>query len=212
MENRSERKMTPAKALLVACALAGAITAAAAQDWPTRPITLVVPFAAGGPTDVLGRVLAQRMDELIGQQIVVEDVAGAGGTTGASRLAKAAPDGHHALLGNIATHAYSQTLYKKPPYDAAGDFAPVGLVAGGPPGCWSPARIFRSQRCRNSWPTRRRTRRRCIMAPPASAPAPTSPASCSTWPWAPASPTFPIAAAARRCRTSWEAASIFCAT
>jgi tripartite-type tricarboxylate transporter receptor subunit TctC len=124
--------MTSAKALLAACALAGAVPAASAQDWPTRPITLVVPFAAGGPTDVLGRVRAQRMDEFIGQQIVVENVVGAGGTTGASRVAKAAPDGHHALLGNIATHAYSQTLYKKPPYDAAGDFAPVGLVAGGP--------------------------------------------------------------------------------
>ena len=81
---------------------------------------------------MLGRVLAQRIGELIGQQIVVENVVGAGGTTGASRVAKAAPDGHQALLGNIATHAYSQTLYKKPPYDAAGDFAPVGLVAGGP--------------------------------------------------------------------------------
>src|SRR5262249_59775295 len=95
-------------------------------------MTLVVPFAAGGPTDVLGRMLAQRMGELIGQQIVVENVAGAGGTTGASRVARAAPDGHQALLGNIATHAYSQTLYKQPPYHAASDFAPVGLVAGGP--------------------------------------------------------------------------------
>jgi tripartite-type tricarboxylate transporter receptor subunit TctC len=124
--------MTPGKALLMACALAGAIPAASAQDWPARPMTLVVPFAAGGPTDVLGRMLAQRMGELIGQQIVVENVAGAGGTTGASRVARAAPDGHQALLGNIATHAYSQTLYKQPPYDAASDFAPVGLVAGGP--------------------------------------------------------------------------------
>lgn len=120
---------TVAFVLVAVLALVGA---AAAQDWPIRPVTMVVPFAAGGPTDVLGRVLAQRMGELIGQQIVVENVAGAGGTTGASRVAKAMPDGHQALLGNIATHAYSQTLYKKPPYDAAGDFAPVGLVAGGP--------------------------------------------------------------------------------
>ncbi len=104
---------------------------AQAQDWPARPVTLVIPFAAGGPTDVLGRVLAQRMSELLSQQIVIENVAGAGGTTGASRIARAAPDGYQALLGNIATHAYSQTLYKRPPYDAATDFAPVGLVAGG---------------------------------------------------------------------------------
>ncbi len=114
----------------LAVLLAGAI-AARAQDWPARPVTLVIPFAAGGPTDVLGRVLAQRMSELLSQQIVVENVAGAGGTTGANRIAKAAPDGYQALLGNIATHAYSQTLYKKPLYDAAHDFAPVGLVAGG---------------------------------------------------------------------------------
>jgi tripartite-type tricarboxylate transporter receptor subunit TctC len=94
-------------------------------------LTLVIPFAAGGPTDVLGRVLAQRMSELLSQQIIVENVAGAGGTTGANRIAKSTPDGYQALLGNIATHAYSQTLYKKPLYDAANDFAPVGLVAGG---------------------------------------------------------------------------------
>ncbi len=102
-----------------------------AQEWPARPLTLVIPFAAGGPTDVLGRVLAQRMSEMLSQQIVIENVAGAGGTTGASRIARAAADGHQALLGNIATHAYSQTLYKRLPYDAVADFAPVGLVAGG---------------------------------------------------------------------------------
>ncbi|MCC6776836.1 MAG: tripartite tricarboxylate transporter substrate binding protein BugD [Hyphomicrobiales bacterium] len=103
-----------------------------AQIWPSRPLTMVIPFAAGGPTDVLGRVLAQRLVELLGQQVIVENIAGAGGTTGAARVAKAAPDGYQVVLGNIATHAYSQTLYKKPLYDAAADFAPVGLVAGGP--------------------------------------------------------------------------------
>lgn len=102
------------------------------QSWPSRPLTMVIPFAAGGPTDVLGRVLAQRLGELLGQQVIVENIAGAGGTTGAARVAKAAPDGYQVVLGNIATHAYSQTLYKKPLYDAAADFAPVGLVAGGP--------------------------------------------------------------------------------
>jgi len=108
-----------------------AVAAAWAQDWPARPVTLVIPFAAGGPTDVLGRILAQRMSELLSQQIVIENVAGAGGTTGAGRVARASPDGYQALLGNIATHAYSQTLYKRRPYDAVTDFAPVGLVAGG---------------------------------------------------------------------------------
>ena len=102
-----------------------------AQDWPVRPVTLVIPFAAGGPTDILGRLLAQRMSESLSQQVVVENIAGAGGTTGAARIARAAPDGYQALLGNVATHAYSQTLYKRPPYDAVADFAPVGVVAGG---------------------------------------------------------------------------------
>ncbi|MGE0037052.1 MAG: Bug family tripartite tricarboxylate transporter substrate binding protein [Xanthobacteraceae bacterium] len=115
----------------IAVGLLMTVAAARAQDWPARPVTLVVPFAAGGPTDVLGRVLAQRMGELLSQQIVIENVVGAGGTTGASRIARAAPDGHQALLGNIATHAFSQTLYKRPPYDAIADFAPVGLVPGG---------------------------------------------------------------------------------
>ena len=93
---------------------------------------MVIPFAAGGPTDVLGRVLAQRMGDILGEQIVVENVGGAGGTAGSARIARAAPDGYQLLLGNIATHAYSQTLYKHPLYNAATDFAPVGLVAGGP--------------------------------------------------------------------------------
>lgn len=127
---RHHTKMRVALAGLWASLL---VTAALGQshDWPTRPITLVIPFAAGGPTDILGRLLAQRMGELLSQQIVVENVAGAGGTTGASRIARALPDGYQALLGNIATHAYSQTLYKRPPYDATAEFAPVGLIAGG---------------------------------------------------------------------------------
>ena len=113
-----------------------------AQEWPARPVTLVIPFAAGGPTDVLGRVLAQRMSELLSQQIVIENVAGAGGTTGASRIARAAPDGHQVLLGNIATHAYSQTLYKRPPYDAA-PTSRRWASSPAAPGCWWCARTCR---------------------------------------------------------------------
>jgi tripartite-type tricarboxylate transporter receptor subunit TctC len=105
---------------------------AGAQDWPARPVTLVVPFAAGGPIDVGGRVLAQRLTEILGRQIVVENVGGAGGSTGASRVAKAPPDGYQVLLGNIATQAFSQSLHKKPPYDAVVDFAPVGLTVEQP--------------------------------------------------------------------------------
>jgi putative tricarboxylic transport membrane protein len=103
---------------------------AAAQDWPTRPVTVVVPFAAGGPIDLVARIVAPRMSESLGQQVVVENVGGAGGIVGASRVAKAESDGYMALVGNTATHTYSQLLQKKPPYDAVADFVPSGLVVG----------------------------------------------------------------------------------
>ena len=103
--------------------------AALAQNYPAKPVTMVIPFAAGGPTDVLGRVMAQRMSELLGQQVVVENVGGAGGMTGSKRVADAAPDGYNFVLGTVGTHAQSQTIYKKPLYNAATDFTPVALIA-----------------------------------------------------------------------------------
>jgi tripartite-type tricarboxylate transporter receptor subunit TctC len=102
---------------------------AIAQDYPARPITMVIPFAAGGPTDVLGRVVAARMSEILGQQVVVENVGGAGGMTGSKRVATAAPDGYQVVLGTVGTHAQGQTLYKKPQYDSVAEFAPVALLA-----------------------------------------------------------------------------------
>jgi len=105
---------------------------AAAQDWPTRPITLIVPFAAGGGVDVSARIQAQRMSELLGQSIIVENVAAAAGMAGGQRVAKAAPDGYTFLIGNSGTHAYNQSLYKKPLYNAATDFQPVGLMTESP--------------------------------------------------------------------------------
>ena len=102
--------------------------AALAQEWPSRPITMLVPFAAGGPVDVSGRIIAQRLSEVLGRQIVVENVGGAGGMTGSNRVAKAPPDGYQFVLGNIATHAFSQSLHKKPLYDSVAEFAPVGLT------------------------------------------------------------------------------------
>jgi tripartite-type tricarboxylate transporter receptor subunit TctC len=110
-------------------ALAAFTASAAAQPYPTRPVTMVIPFAAGGPTDVLGRVMAQRMSEILGQQVVVENVTGAGGMTGGVRVKNAPPDGYQFVLGTVGTHAQNQTLYKKPAYDAASDFAPVALIA-----------------------------------------------------------------------------------
>jgi tripartite-type tricarboxylate transporter receptor subunit TctC len=100
-----------------------------AQDWPTRPVTMVVPFGAGGGTDVVARILVPRLSEILRQQVVVENVGGAGGMTGSNRVARAAPDGYQVVIGVTGTHAQNQSLYKKPLYDAAIDFAPVGLIA-----------------------------------------------------------------------------------
>jgi len=121
------------KRMSAAAAATIALTAVAAgEEWPNRPITLVVPFAAGGGIDTSARIQAQRMAELLGQTIVVENVGAAAGMAGGQRVAKAAPDGYTFLIGNTGTHAYSQTLYKKPLYNAATEFQPVGLVSESP--------------------------------------------------------------------------------
>ena len=104
-------------------------TTAGAQSWPTRPVTMVVPFAAGGPMDTVGRIMAAALADTIGQSVIVENVGGGGGMTGSARVAKAAPDGSQFVLGNVGTHAVAQTLSKNPPYNVTQDFAPVGLFA-----------------------------------------------------------------------------------
>jgi tripartite-type tricarboxylate transporter receptor subunit TctC len=109
-----------------------AVAMAHAAVWPSRPVTMIVPFAPGGPTDVVGRIFAQRLGDILKQQVVVENIGGAGGMTGAERVAQAKPDGYEMLLGTVGTQAYSQTLYKKPLYNAVTDFAPVALVAEQP--------------------------------------------------------------------------------
>jgi tripartite-type tricarboxylate transporter receptor subunit TctC len=113
-------------ALAMLLALTGA---AAAEDFPARPMTMVIPFAAGGPTDLLGRVIAARMGDILGQTVVVENVGGAGGMNGSKRVADASPDGYTVVLGTVGTHAQNQSLYKHPIYNAATDFTPVGLIA-----------------------------------------------------------------------------------
>ena len=105
---------------------------ARAQAYPTRPITLVVPFAAGGSFDVIARVITPRLSEILGQQVIVENVGAAAGIVGVNRVAHATPDGYSVLLGTVGTHAYNPALYKKLPYNPAADFAPVGLVAEQP--------------------------------------------------------------------------------
>src|SRR5215471_20512902 len=106
--------------------------AARAQTYPSRPITMVVAAAAGGSFDVIGRILAARMSEILGQQVIVEKTSGAAGIIGVNRVVNAAPDGYTFLLGSIGTHAYNQTIYKKPRYDAIADFTPVALFAEQP--------------------------------------------------------------------------------
>jgi tripartite-type tricarboxylate transporter receptor subunit TctC len=105
---------------------------APAQDFPTRPITMIAPFAAGGGNDILARLVAQPMSDILKQAVIIENVAGAGGMTGGNRVAKATPDGYTIGLGTVGSHAFGQTLYKKPLYDAANDFAPIAMIADQP--------------------------------------------------------------------------------
>jgi tripartite-type tricarboxylate transporter receptor subunit TctC len=109
------------------------LSPAQAQDYPNRPITMMISFTAGSSIDVAGRIVAARMSEILGQSIVIENVGGAGGMVGAARVAKGAPDGYQILFGNSATQTYSQSLYKAPLYNAATEFAPIALVAETPP-------------------------------------------------------------------------------
>jgi tripartite-type tricarboxylate transporter receptor subunit TctC len=107
------------------------VSPAAAQVWPNRPLTMVVPFAAGGGTDVLGRIVGRRLSEVLGQQVIIENVGGAGGMVGSARVVKAAPDGYQFVLGSRAD-AINQTLYKNPLYNFATDLVPVVLIADQP--------------------------------------------------------------------------------
>jgi tripartite-type tricarboxylate transporter receptor subunit TctC len=120
----------PIGRIVVAAAALAALSAvpARAQQWPTRPLTMLVPFAAGGPADVLARILDHRLSELLGQQVIIENAGGAGGVNGSVRVVKAAPDGYQFVMGTQGTHAQNQALYKNPPYHPAADFAPVGLI------------------------------------------------------------------------------------
>ena len=121
------------RTLLGAAALAlPAAHAQAQQAWPSRPITMVVPFAAGGPTDVIARIVGDHMGRTLGQQVVIENVAGAGGTTGITRAAGSAADGYTIMMGHMGTHGAAPALYPKLKYDPAADFSPIGLAAGTP--------------------------------------------------------------------------------
>lgn len=114
--------------ILLGTALALGLAGTAAAEFPERQITLVIPFAAGGSTDVVGRIVAERMSEALGQQVVVQNVGGAGGSLGAQQVAQAEPDGYTILMGTVATHALNPLILKQKPYDPVADFAPVSLL------------------------------------------------------------------------------------
>jgi tripartite-type tricarboxylate transporter receptor subunit TctC len=111
---------------------AGIVPAVAQAEYPTRPITLIVPFAAGGPTDVISRIVSDHMTKTLGQQIVIENVVGAGGTTASTRAMRANADGYTIIMGHMGTHAASVALYPKLAYHPSRDFEPIGLAAGTP--------------------------------------------------------------------------------
>jgi len=114
--------------VLAAIGLGFAAAPAAAQDYPTRPVTLVVPFAAGGPTDAIARIVGERMRTSLGQPVLVENVSGAGGSIGVGRVARAAPDGYNVSVGNLSSHVFNGAIYSLP-YDLLADFEPVALLS-----------------------------------------------------------------------------------
>jgi tripartite-type tricarboxylate transporter receptor subunit TctC len=124
--------MTLTRRDLIAAAALAPLAAHAQGGWPSKPVRIVVPFAAGGTTDILARALAPELQKAFGQPFVVDNQPGAGGNNGAAEVAKSPNDGHTLLMGTVGTHAINPSLYPKMPYDAVKDFAPVTLVAGVP--------------------------------------------------------------------------------
>ena len=153
-------------AIALAIVLTNAVHNAHAQDWPRRAVTMIVPFAAGGPSDAQGRILALHLSDFLHQSVIVENVVGAGGMAGSARVAKAAPDGYQLLLGGSNTHVYNQTLYSKPLYNAVADFAPVAMVARS---SYVPSRVPTGRYAPNLFPVRA-NQQHCNLALPAVQP------------------------------------------
>ena len=125
-------KSSGSLALLAACVLAAATAPASAQGYPTRSINVVVPFPAGGPSDVVARIVTDHMGRTLGQQLVIENVGGAGGTLGSARVAAAAPDGYTLLAGSMGSHVAAPVLTPNLKYDPSKDFEPIGFTAHSP--------------------------------------------------------------------------------
>src|SRR5882724_8271355 len=124
-----QRRSACAMAMLLITSLAGAVGIAGAQTYPTKPITIIVPFAAGGGNDIMARLLAQHMGRALGQQFVIDNRGGAAGTLGARAVAKASPDGYSLMVGHSGVFGVAPSLYANAGYDPRRDFAPVGLIA-----------------------------------------------------------------------------------
>ena len=123
------------KALLTTCALTcmlGAALPAAAQTYPVKPITMVVPFSAGGPTDTLARIMSEPLRKALGQPILVDNTTGAGGTIATGRVVRGAPDGYMVVIGHWGTHVVNGAYYADLPFDLLNDFAPVAMIASNP--------------------------------------------------------------------------------
>ncbi|MEQ1711870.1 MAG: tripartite tricarboxylate transporter substrate-binding protein, partial [Hyphomicrobium sp.] len=120
------------KSLLTSVVASVAAASSAFAAYPERPITMIVPFAAGGPTDTVARIVGEHMSKTLGQTVIIENVTGAGGTTGITRGAQAPADGYTIMMGHMGTHGASPALYPNLKYDPAKDFTPIGLAAGTP--------------------------------------------------------------------------------
>ena len=160
-----------------------AIAPAAAQDYPTRPITVIVPFAAGGPTDVIARIVGDHMSKTLGQTLVIENVVGAGGTTGITRAKRATHDGYTIAMGHLGTQAAAPALYPNLQYDPVNDFEPIGMAAGTPILILA-KKDFPPKDLKEFVAYVKRTRRRSTWRMPASARCRSPPACCSTTSWA----------------------------
>jgi len=125
----ASRRQLVLAGLALAATAAAPLGASAEAAYPTKPITIIVPFAAGGTTDILARVIGQGLNKELGQSVIVDNRAGAGGNIGGALAAKAAPDGYTLFMGTVGTHAINQSLYKKMPFDPIKDFAPLTRVA-----------------------------------------------------------------------------------
>jgi tripartite-type tricarboxylate transporter receptor subunit TctC len=124
---RRDRLLAALAAVVLACALVGA-PAKAEDKYPSKPVRIIVSFSAGGPTDIVARVMGAKMGDLLGQQFVVENRVGAGGNIGADQVAKSAPDGYTLLMATVSTHAINPGLYRNMPYDPVRDFAPIAQI------------------------------------------------------------------------------------